>query len=50
MTWTPRDATEATDLAELLATQRREKEAASRRLREMAREMSERITRTELAK
>ncbi len=50
MTWMPKDPTEASDLAALIKTQRAEKDAASRRLREMAREMSERITRTELAK
>lgn len=48
MTFTPKDSQEKQDYLELLATQRAEKDAASRRLREMADEMQRKITATEL--
>jgi hypothetical protein len=50
MTFTPKDDQERRDLIQLLATQRAEREAAARRLREAALEMQRRITALELAK
>ena len=50
MKFEPKDEQEKLDWRELLATQRAEREAAARRLREAARVLSERITALELAK